>query len=304
MAEHTSTTQRQHGISRRTLLQGAAAAVLALGVDAVAIDPQHTVAEDLNLFFPRLPWSFDGFKIAQLSDIHYGFTLGNHYLDRAIEICNRFEPDLVVVTGDFVTAPAFGGSRVKAANDAFPCAHALKALRSRVGTLACLGNHDVDTNAAIVVQHLAVCGIRTLVNRSLSLTQNQERIWIAGVNDVMFGLQDLGRAVSGLPPDEFVVLLAHEPDFADSVALFPHRIDLQLSGHSHGGQVRLPVFGAPVLPPLAKKYPVGWRRIRDLQLYTNRGLGTIGVPVRFLCPPEVTRITLRRATPWVIGRAP
>lgn len=297
MSDEATAPQPPYRITRRSLLKGAGAMALALAVDAAAIDPQRTVAEDVDLSFERLPWSFDGFRIAQLSDLHYGFTIGDHYLHSAIDICNRFEPDLVVITGDFVTAPAFGGDRMKAANDAAPCAHALKALRSRIGAIAVLGNHDVETNAAIVTRHLAAAGIPTLVNRSLSLMQNQDRIWISGVNDVMFGLQDLNRTVSGLPPDEFVVLLAHEPDFADDVARFPHRIDLQLSGHSHGGQVRFPFIGAPVLPPLAKKYPVGWHRIRDLQLYTNRGLGTIGIPVRFLCPPEVTRITLRRAAP-------
>jgi predicted MPP superfamily phosphohydrolase len=268
----------------------------ALLADVLGVDPQHVVAEDVTFHLERLPPAFDGFKITQLSDIHYGFTIGEHYLHRAIEISNEFMPDLVVVTGDFVNAPTIGSKKHKAAmaHDADPCGKELSKLRSRLGTLACMGNHDAYTNTATVMKLLEKWNIPTLHNRSVSVENGADRLWISGVGDVLHGHAQLDVAVSGLPPDEVVILLAHEPDYADGVATYPHRIDVQLSGHSHGGQVRLPFIGATVLPPLAKKYPQGWRKIGDLQLYTNRGLGTTQLPVRFLCPPEVTRIVLRR----------
>ena len=111
------------------------------------------------------------------------------------------------------------------------------------------------------------------------------------MDDVLAGRPDLGLALRGIPTDEPVILLAHEPDWADYVA--PHPVDLQLSGHSHGGQIRFPLIGAVVLPELARKYPWGLRRIGSLTLYTNAGIGTILVPMRLNCPPEITLITLR-----------
>ena len=113
------------------------------------------------------------------------------------------------------------------------------------------------------------------------------------MDDILSGKPRLDLALRGIPADEPVVLLAHEPDWADYVA--NHPVDLQLSGHPHGGQIRIPFIGAPYLPPLARKYPWGLRRIGGLTLYTNSGIGTIEVPTRLNCPPEVTLITLRSA---------
>jgi predicted MPP superfamily phosphohydrolase len=140
-----------------------------------------------------------------------------------------------------------------------------------------------------------------LDNESYSIEQSAHgdsgRLWIAGLGDVFFGREDLGRTMQRVPPGEPVIMLVHEPDYADTVAAYRKHVDLQLSGHSHGGQVRVPGVGAipMVLPQWAHKYIMGHFRIGKMQLYTNRGLGTVGVPVRFNCPPEVTRITLRSA---------
>jgi len=112
------------------------------------------------------------------------------------------------------------------------------------------------------------------------------------VDDILRGKPRLDLALRGTPADDPVVLLAHEPDWADHVATRP--VDLQLSGHSHGGQIRIPLIGAPYLPPLGRKYPWGLRQIGGLTLYTNVGIGTIGLPMRLGCPPEVTLITLRK----------
>jgi len=128
-----------------------------------------------------------------------------------------------------------------------------------------------------------------LRNRSVPLERNGARLWLAGLGDVLEGKYDLKQALKGIPKPEPVVLLVHEPDFAGYVK----DVDLQLSGHSHGGQIRFPLLGAPVLPVMGRRYPRGLRRIGPLTLYTNVGIGTIWLPMRLNCPPEVTLLTLR-----------
>jgi predicted MPP superfamily phosphohydrolase len=118
-----------------------------------------------------------------------------------------------------------------------------------------------------------------------------KRLWVAGVDDVLEGKPDLQQALKGIPASDPVVLLSHEPDWADYVSRYP--VDLQLSGHSHGGQIRLPGFPPPMLPALGRKYPMGLRKVKQTTLYTNIGLGTIVVPIRFMAKPEVTLFTLR-----------
>jgi hypothetical protein len=138
---------------------------------------------------------------------------------------------------------------------------------------------------------LRQAGIQVLRNRAVPLERDGKRIWLAGVDDVLAGVDDLDEALRGVPAAEAVILLVHEPDFADQAATYP--VDLQLSGHSHGGQVRFPFVGALYLPKLARKYPLGLRHIGRLKLYTNPGVGTLRIPVRWNCPPEVTLIRLR-----------
>jgi len=232
-----------------------------------------------------------------MSDFHYDEHFSVLPLRSAIDIVNPLQPDLVVLTGDFVTVPAFKHyfkNAKKAAEAVEPCAHLLGQLRARLGIFAILGNHDIGTDPHRITDNLQGRGIAVLRNRSISLEQGGQRLWLSGVDDVLERKSDMELALRGVPRDEPVVLLVHEPDCADRVARYP--VDFQLSGHSHGGQVRIPLVGALYLPPLARKYPWGLRRIGPLTLYTNAGIGTIGMPVRFNCPPEITLFTLRAAT--------
>ena len=134
-------------------------------------------------------------------------------------------------------------------------------------------------------------GIRVLRNQHLPIERDGNRFWLAGVDDVLGGKARVEECLRGIPASDMTVMHCHEPDFADDVRRYP--VDLQLSGHSHGGQIRLPLIGAPYLPPGGKQYPRGLRRLGPLTLYTNCGIGTIRIPVRFDCPPEVTLLTLR-----------
>lgn len=268
---------------------GAGAVTLAVGgsVYSTLIEPQWLSVDRVDVPLARLPRELDGFTIAQLSDLHHGPYIGDDDIRVAVEAANRLHPDAIVLTGDFVTREA---DRIG------DCARVLSGLQARCGVWAVLGNHDHWTDAATITRALEAHSIPVLMNEAIPIDRNGRRLWIAGVDDVWEESCDLDRAVRHIAPEDVTVLLAHEPDFADEAARYP--IDLQLSGHSHGGQVRLPFYGAPILPHLGRKYPIGLARIEaarvgTMQVYTNRGLGMVSPPVRFNCRPEVTLLTLR-----------
>jgi len=284
-------------LNRRRFLQVAASVAatgaLALGEDSTFLEPNQPILTTMEVVLTRLPIAFDGFTIAQLSDFHYD-RLSAVPLRAATEIVNHLQPDVVVLTGDFVTVPPFHRrfhTAKRAAGAAEPCATLLEQLHPRLGMVSVLGNHDLDADAPRIAATLQSHGIPVLRNRSISIEQGGSRIWLCGLDSVWEGNADLDLALHEVPSNELVVLLVHEPDFADQAAHYP--VDLQLSGHSHGGQIWLPGIGAPWLPEFARKYPRGLHRIGPLTLYTNMGLGTIRLPVRLNCPPEVTLFTLR-----------
>jgi uncharacterized protein len=285
-------------VTRRRFLQAAAgvaaAGAVALGEDGTLLEPNLPVLIAVEVVLARLPVAFDGFTIAQLSDFHYD-VFSTIPIRAAIEIVNNLHPDLIVLTGDFVTVPPyhrrFPSVAKRAARTAEPCADLLKQMHSRVGSVSILGNHDVDAGASIIIDTLDSHGLPVLRNRSMPIERGGSRIWLCGLDSVWEGNPDMDLALRGVPSEEMVVLLVHEPDFADEAVYYP--VDLQLSGHSHGGQIWLPGIGAPWLPAFGRKYPRGLHRIGPLTLYTNMGLGTIRLPIRLNCPPEVTLFTLR-----------
>lgn len=268
----------------------AAAGVGALAADTTLIEPNipRIVRKDISL--RRWPTKLDGFTIALLSDFHYDPVFSVHPLRASISLVNDLRPDLIALTGDFVSEP-FVESRAKAALDAEPCADLLRQMHAPFGLWAVLGNHDVLTDSARVTGSLRAAGIKVLANQSVPIEHNGGRFWLTGVDDPLEANPDLDRALRGVPANEPVVLLAHEPDYADDVARYP--VQLQLSGHTHGGQVRIPFLPPLYLPPLGRKYIWGMYTIGGLTLYTNRGLGTVNVPVRMNCPPEITLLALR-----------
>jgi predicted MPP superfamily phosphohydrolase len=240
-----------------------------------------------------LPDSFQGFRLVQISDIHLTEWTEPWFVSRVVAEVNKLAPDLVAITGDFISR---GPRSVAVAYRAMPvCAELLSELQCPQ-RFAVLGNHDVTVDAGMVVRALADRGIPTLYNRFTAIERGSDRIWLCGVDDPGVGVPYLSSAIP-VRPAAPVILLAHEPDYADSVVLHPRfpLIDLMLSGHSHGGQVRLPWIGPLVLPPLGQKYVSGLFRFSQMQLYVNRGIGTVGMPFRYFCPPEITEITLQRA---------
>lgn len=282
-------------ISRRKFLGLAAATgVAAVGIDSVAIEPNLPHVVRLEIPLRRWPEHLDGFTIALLSDFHYDRYFSIHPLKSAIGIVNHLKPDLIVLTGDFVSLPLFKEEDKTVADHAEPCAALLSKMHATHGLWAVLGNHDVFSDPDRVTDSLRGQGIQVLVNQSAPIETNGARFWLAGVNDVLGEHADLDATLLGIPKDEATVLLAHEPDYADYVMGFP--VDLQLSGHSHGGQVRVPLVPVFYLPELGRKYVQGLFHVGPLTLYTNVGLGTVAFPVRLNCPPEITFITVRTST--------
>jgi predicted MPP superfamily phosphohydrolase len=277
---------------RKFIRLAATAGVAALAADTTLIEPNRPRIVRKEIALRRWPERLDGFTVALLSDFHYDPYFSVHPLHSAIGMVNGLRPELIVLTGDFVSVPYFGDPTA-AASDAEPCAQLLRQMKAPHGLWAVMGNHDVFTDPDRVTSSLRAAGIQVLANESVTIERNGSRFWLSGVDDVLGQTADLNATLHNVPADEATILLAHEPDYADRVARHP--VDLQLSGHSHGGQVRLPFVRPLYLPDLARKYVWGLYKIGGLTLYTNPGLGTVGVPVRMNCPPEITLLTLRRS---------
>ncbi|MGI4830232.1 MAG: metallophosphoesterase [Janthinobacterium lividum] len=279
--------------TRRSFLIGAAAAAAGLGIYA-ATHARHEI-EIVRRTFPivNLPDPFVGMRIAQISDIHLEEFTEPSFLRQVVQQVNALEPDLVLFTGDLISrGPAPRSVALRAAGLGAEVLSELKAPQR----LAILGNHDVGVNADWVVRELETHGTPVLVDSFLPLEQKMERLFICGSDDAGTRTPDPFLAIPA-DPRAPVIFLVHEPDYIEIFQNHPRfpLVDIMLSGHSHGGQIRLPLVGPLVLPPMGKLYPEGLYRFDKLQLYVNRGIGTVGVPFRLNCPAEITQITLQRA---------
>src|ERR1700751_4364933 len=232
----------------------AAGGAAALAADGFLIEPNLPKLVRQEIALRRWPQRMDGFTVALFSDFHYDPYFSVHPIRAAIGMVNELRPDLIVLTGDFVSVPWFGVSSEGAAA-AEPCAQLLCRMRALHGLWAVMGNHDVDTDANRVTAALKDSGIQVLRNQSVPIEKDQSRFWLAGLDDVLGRKADIAATLRGIPSGEATVLLAHEPDYADHVASYP--VDLQLSGHSHGGQLRIPLLMPFYLPNLGRKYVWG-----------------------------------------------
>jgi uncharacterized protein len=276
-------------VTRRQFLQIAGGFGVAVGIPGAAeigyaarIGPRRVFIEERPIRLQRLPAAFEGFRIALFSDLHlYPFTT-IHVIQEAVNLANSFRPDLVVLAGDFVWRS------VEAAFDLVPV---LSQLNPAKGTFAVLGNHDHRKGPEVVAKALAEAGVQLLRNRGITIQIGRDSIYLAGIDSVAGGAPSPAAAFANKRGNLTSIVTVHEPDYIRDLApRFP--VDLQLSGHSHGGQVRLPVVGALILPAWGEIYDMGLYQVGNTQLYTTRGIGTIGVNARFNCPPEVTAITL------------
>ena len=284
-------------MSRRRFLTTGLCGGAGLALYSGEIERHWIEVKPLEIHLQSLPGVFDGMRIAQLSDIHLDEFTEPFLLRHSIEEINRIQPDAVFLTGDYVTYQI--APRKFASKSAWQCAEILNELKCRQ-RYAIMGNHDIMLGAKLVTEALTANGITVLNNSYLPLERGSSRIWLAGLDDPVCGRPDPNAAIPASirdVADEPVIVMCHAPDYADQLAAHPSGkpVGLILSGHTHGGQVRLPFVGALDLPPGGRKFVEGWFRVGSMQLYVNRGIGTVGVPFRFDCPPEITSITLRAA---------
>jgi uncharacterized protein len=272
---------------RRQFLKGAlVVGATAAGVLPVEAEAQQPDAERVTFSLPGLDPAHDGLRIAQLSDVHVGTKTPRELIRAAVEAANAFEPDLVVLTGDFLT------HRRREVAD----------LREQLGglrapTVAVLGNHDVWVDPAGAAAALRGHGYEVLENQWTRITLRGAPLHVVGVGDTRTGREDVGRATAGLPKGASPLVLAHGPMAAERVAAL-RRHALCLSGHTHGGQIAVPILTPLLLGTFAhQRYLRGRYRIGAVQLYVNRGIGMSGFSVRLNSPPEVTLATLRAAAP-------
>ncbi len=270
------------------LMLGGAGAVAGFGAALLAyarfVEPFRWQVNQLELRIPRLDPAFDGYRLAHLSDFHIDSVTTIQRLYEVVEIANAYKPDLYALTGDFVTAGKHFDARALGALFA--------AMRAPDGKAAVLGNHDRRGHVQAVRKALAAGGVTELQNAVMTLNRGDARLHIGGVDSFYRRQARLDQVLAQLPDQETALLLAHEPDFAD-VAAPTQRFALQLSGHAHGGQVRIPYFTRFGLPMYGERYVSGLKMVGNMLLYVNRGLGMTSAPIRFNCRPEIVLITLR-----------
>jgi hypothetical protein len=283
-------TMKIKNINRRDLTKvGAVIAVsgglLSLsGLHYVArIEPDWVEITRLALQLPRLQPEFNGYQLVQISDIHMNSWMNRSRLASIVETVNRLNPDLIAITGDFVSHNP---------NNHFEdMTSELQRLSAPDGILAVLGNHDHWSDPTVIRQALKQAKVLELRNQACTIHRQKARLHFGGVDSTYNGHDRLELVLEQIGAQGAAILLAHEPDYAD-VSAASGRFDLQISGHSHGGQVVLPWIGPPILPPHGRKYPRGLYRIGKMLQYTNRGLGMANLRVRLNCRPEITVFTL------------
>jgi predicted MPP superfamily phosphohydrolase len=241
--------------------------------------------KQVSLSFPKLPEAFAGMRMVQFSDVHLGKYYSKSRLENLVTEIMKLKPDLICFTGDL-----FDTHDGEPNDEIIPV---LAKLNAPFGKFAVLGNHDHALGKARIANILGNSGFRVLDNEQSIVEKQGEHIRIVGVDDMFVGKPNLRTALQEDLAQPFTLLLSHAPDFADQASYFP--VNLQISGHSHGGQVRLPLIGALTTPKFGRKYVQGLHKVKGSQLlvYTNRGIGTTNLPIRLFCRPEVTVFTIQ-----------
>lgn len=280
-------------MNRRSFLKkafGGMLTLIGLGggsyVYAREVEPNMLHNNHQKIVSANIPPAFKNFKIIQFSDTHVGFHYTIDQLEQLVLTINNEAPDVIVFTGDLIDEP-----QSYMLTDQL--IETLQTLQAPHGKYWIYGNHDHGGYGTQIVKDIMdQAGFTLLKNSHIFIQQQNEHIVLAGIDDVMLGNPNVAKALEGVDPNLFTILLAHEPDFADVAATYP--VNLQLSGHSHGGQVRLPFIGHLYTPAFAEKYIQGKYMLQNdhMALYVSRGIGTTRLPFRFLCKPEFYTFTL------------
>jgi len=286
-------TERFDEMNRRSFLKqilGSALTLIGLGGGtyyyAREIEPTLLSITENTIQSSKIPTDFQNYKIIQFTDTHIGFHYSIEQLKELVSKINAENPDIILFTGDLVDVPhsfKWDGELIET----------LSSLQAPDGKYWIYGNHDhggFGTNK--IKDVMSGSDFTLLQNSSVIIRKGDGRMNIAGLDDVMLGQPDLNKTFHGLDTDLFTILLVHEPDYADKVADYP--ADVQISGHSHGGQVRFPFIGHLYTPAFAEKYVKGEFQLDDnFTLYVSKGIGTTRLPYRFLCKPELNVYTLK-----------
>ncbi len=276
-------------VSRRDVLGLGVVAATAATFGYAFLEPRRLTLERVAITLDHLPKAFDGYRIAVLADLHYPMRIAPEFIQRACRLAMSAQPDLVLMPGDFVhghsrplTMPPFDGL--------------LDELQPPDGVWGSIGNHDVTIGTEIVTRELhRSTPVKVLHNAHTLIERGGEALCVAAVGDMWYGTVDPETALEGVDPSIPRVLMSHNPDFAHDMPAH-YRVDLQVSGHTHGGEVWFPFFGDRVVPSqYGGTFRQGLVQGRRNLVYVTRGLGSPR-GVRFLEPPEVTLLTLRRPT--------
>lgn len=264
---------------------------LLLGGWAFWWEPSRLVLREYPLEIPGWPTALSGLRVAVLADLHISSPFNG--LDRLQEIVDRTNaqsPDLILLPGDFVIHGVWGGEFVEPAD----FAHVLARLQAPLGKWAVLGNHDWWYDADDVQQTLEAHGIRFLEDRAVSIDAGTP-FWLLGISDLWEAKADVTGALSYVTDDAPILAFTHNPDVFPRV---PERVRLTIAGHSHGGQVKIPLFGRPIVPSrFGERFAIGHVVEDDRHLFVSTGIGTSILPVRFLTPPEISILRLVSGTP-------
>lgn len=282
-------------LSRRTFLRlgvrgGISAGVLGLTslAEARTVEPKWIQISRHDVTLPHLPRAFDGFTIAHITDLHADDPSCSYDLKQVCELTSAQNADAIVMTGDFSSGPGPGTEE--------KLIPALSLLKARAGVFGVTGNHDYWAEGPERVRYaLKESGVSELFNDVHELKRDGESLYICGVDDPWQGNPDIERVASLVPKGKAAVVMVHEPDYAPELASHG-KFGLMLSGHSHGGQVALPFVGPIILPDKCTHYPRGRYEVNGMTLYTNRGIGTVGLPLRFCARPELAIFTLKCAS--------
>jgi hypothetical protein len=283
--------ERKTNVTRRGFLLGSGAVAAGMAFYSGEIARHEISVVTRPIAINNLPAAFQNFRIVQISDIHYEEYAEPSFVARVIGQVNALAPDLVVLTGDYVSFGPLGRSFALGAMER--CAEQLSHVAC-ARRYAVMGNHDSVLGAPTIRPILAAVDIPLLVNEHVPIERGGERLWLSGIHDPVTHVPNLETAIPERP-DGPVLLMSHGPDYADEVLVHPRGrlVDLMISGHTHGGQDRIPFVPPVHLPEGGRKYIEGLFRFGRMQLYVNRGIGTTGLPLRLNCPPEITLMTLQ-----------
>jgi hypothetical protein len=289
-------SERRHRITRRSFLTLSAATVGGFALYSGEIARHEISVEEHTIHLARLPVAFRGMRIAQISDIHYMEFTESFFLRDVVDHVNRLKPDMVLITGDFVTYgpiqfPPTPIHKAFALRHMPECASILSRLQAPLRYTS-LGNHDEMVNGRAIWHILEEHNLPCLYNTALPLERDGQRLWLVGLGSACVGAAKPDEAIpASISRDkEAMIVMAHEPDILPEISKY--NADLMLSGHTHGGQIRIPFLRPAFLPEYGRRYVEGWFEYGPTHLYVNRGIGAIGLPMRLNCPPEITVFTL------------